>query len=47
MICSGEGGGRRGGGVAEPGTLKFFPLDINSQNQTLHDVRYTFEDFIC
>ena len=42
-----EGGG--GGGcwlVAEPATLKFFPLYIDNRNQTLHDVRYTFEEFI-
>ena len=35
----GGGGGRT--------TLKFFPLDTNNQNQTLHDVGYAFEEFIC
>ena len=26
---------------------KRFPLDINNRNQTLHDVRYPFEEFSC
>ena len=43
VVCPGGGGG--GGGGAEPTTLKFFP--INNQNQTLHDVRYTFKEIIC
>ena len=30
VVCQGGGG-----------TFKFVPLDINNQNQSLHDVRYT------
>ena len=43
----------RGGGEGmvesgvKPATLKFFSLETNNRNQTLHDVVYTFEEFIC
>ena len=30
-----------------PLTLKFVPLDTKNRNQTLHDVGYTFAEFIC
>ena len=32
---------------ADPATFKLFPLGINNQNPTLHEVRFNFEEFIC
>ena len=36
------------GGGQNQSPVNFPPLiDIKNRNQTLHDVRYTFEEFIC
>ena len=47
MSREGERGTGDGGRGKKSATLKFFPIDINNRNQTLYDVRYTFDEFIC